>query len=138
MSGNAARLQAIFEITNREPVTVSAPESLKDIWACDVFNIATMENALSKNAVKAMKKTVQTGAAVIVPLQAVHSEVVHSAARMLGIDQRKRNEGTSVFLPGGKQRQQAKLRRHLVNVLHRRAAGTAGPHLKQIKKNSAL
>ncbi len=64
MSGNTARLQAIFEITNREPVPVTTPEPLKDIWACDVFNIAAMENALSKSAVKAMKKTVQTGEAL--------------------------------------------------------------------------
>lgn len=64
MSGNTARLQAICEITNREPVPVSMPDSLKDIWACDVFNIGAMENVLSKNAVKAMKKTVQTGEAL--------------------------------------------------------------------------
>lgn len=77
MSGNAARLQAINEITNRGPVTVSSPEPLKEIWACDVFNIAAMENALSKNAVKAMKKTLQTGAA----LDSATADVVAAAMK---------------------------------------------------------
>ncbi|MDX1491065.1 MAG: glutamine synthetase III [Pseudohongiellaceae bacterium] len=64
MSANTARLQAINEITNRQTTPTSVPDPLKKIWACDVFNIAAMENALSKSAVKAMKKTVQTGAAL--------------------------------------------------------------------------
>ncbi|MCU7834738.1 MAG: glutamine synthetase III [gamma proteobacterium symbiont of Taylorina sp.] len=61
MSGNESRLQAIYQITNRETTPVEQTESLKDIWACDVFNLATMEESLSKNAYKAIKKTVQTG-----------------------------------------------------------------------------
>ena len=61
MSGNEARIQAIYQITNREPTPVSKPDKLVDIWAEDVFNLARMEWALSKNAFKSIKKTVQTG-----------------------------------------------------------------------------
>jgi glutamine synthetase len=62
MSTNNARLQAIQSISSRTPVHVDKPEALGDIWAKDVFNLATMEWALSKSAFKAMKNTVQTGA----------------------------------------------------------------------------
>ncbi|MDP1520083.1 glutamine synthetase III [Porticoccus litoralis] len=64
MSGNQPRMLAIAEINNREPMPVDMPEALSKIWATDVFNLATMEEALSKNAFKAMKNTVQTGAAL--------------------------------------------------------------------------
>jgi glutamine synthetase len=64
MSSNQSRSQAISQITNRVAKTYSQPEPLKDIWASDVFNLATMEEALSKNAFKAMKNTVMTGAAL--------------------------------------------------------------------------
>lgn len=62
MSGSESRAQAIYEITNRVPLAVEKTEKLSNIWACDVFDLATMEEALSKNAFKAMKKTMQTGA----------------------------------------------------------------------------
>jgi glutamine synthetase len=61
MSGNQTRLQAIDQITNRAPLSVNATEPLNDIWAEDVFNLQKMEEALSKNAFKAIKKTVETG-----------------------------------------------------------------------------
>jgi glutamine synthetase len=64
MIGNGSRVQAIHEITNREPAITSQMEQLGNIWACDVFNLAKMEESLSKNAFKAIKKTVQTGAAL--------------------------------------------------------------------------
>ena len=60
MSGNQARLNAIAGITNRKPVDVEMPLPLNKIWADDVFNLATMEECLSKSAFKAMKKTVHT------------------------------------------------------------------------------
>lgn len=72
MSGNETRVQAIYQITNREPLAVKATEPLGKIWACDVFNMAKMEEALSKNAYKAMKRTVETGA----PLDPAVAEVV--------------------------------------------------------------
>lgn len=62
MSGNEYRLQAVNEITNGGAFEAEMTESLNSIWACDVFNLATMEEKLSKAAFKAMKKTVQTGA----------------------------------------------------------------------------
>ncbi len=77
MSGNSSRVQAISQITNREPMKVSQPEKLGQIWAEDVFNLARMEWALSKNAYKAMQKTVQTGE----PLDAATADVVAAAMK---------------------------------------------------------
>jgi glutamine synthetase len=77
MSGNQARLQAIAYITNREPKQSKMPEALSKIWAKDVFNLAAMEEALSKNAFKAMKNTVQTGA----PLDPATADVVAAAMK---------------------------------------------------------
>jgi len=62
MSQNEARSQAVFEITTGEPVVVGKPKSLEEIWASDVFTLLKMEEALSKSAFKAMKKTIDTGA----------------------------------------------------------------------------
>ena len=64
MSGNESRLQAIYQITNRETAAMEKTDPLSDIWASDVFSLATMEDSLSKNAFKAIKKTVQTGEAL--------------------------------------------------------------------------
>jgi glutamine synthetase len=77
MSGNEARLQAIYQITNREPIAVDKPKSLKEIWACDVFSLSTMEECLSKSAFKAIKKTVQTGE----PLNAATADIVAAAMK---------------------------------------------------------
>ena len=62
MSQNEARSQAVFEITTGEPMIVGKPESLEEIWASDVFTLLKMEEALSKPAFKAIKKTIDTGA----------------------------------------------------------------------------
>jgi len=64
MSGNASRLQAVEYITSRLPAAVEQTESLDDIWAIDVFNLAKMEKALSKGAFDSIKKTIQTGDAL--------------------------------------------------------------------------
>ena len=77
MSGNESRIQAIHQITNRETMVVKTPKSLDKIWATDVFNLAKMEEALSKTAFKAMKNTVQTGA----PLDGATAEVVAAAMK---------------------------------------------------------
>ena len=77
MSGNESRLQAIHQIINRQPTPVAQPEPLSKIWATDVFNLAKMEEYLSKNAFKAIKKTVQTGA----PLDPATAEVVAAAMK---------------------------------------------------------
>lgn len=77
MSGNESRVQAIYQITNREPMVLATPEPLSKIWACDVFNLAKMEESLSKNAFKAIKNTVQTGA----PLNAATADIVAAAMK---------------------------------------------------------
>ncbi len=81
MSSNAARLQAIQSISNRQPVAVTMPDALGDIWAQDVFNLAAMESALSKSAFKAMKNTVQSGA----PLDPATADVVAAAMKAWAI-----------------------------------------------------
>ncbi|RCU49573.1 glutamine synthetase type III [Corallincola luteus] len=77
MSGNQARLMAISNITNGSAMDVCTPKLMKDLWACDVFDFAKMEQSLSKNAFKAMKKTVQTGA----PLEPATADVVAAAMK---------------------------------------------------------
>ncbi|HEY5715860.1 MAG TPA: glutamine synthetase III, partial [Psychromonas sp.] len=77
MSGNQTRLKAIEQIANRAPKLVSTPEPLSKIWATDVFNLQKMEEALSKNAFKAIKKTVQTGS----PLDAATADIVAAAMK---------------------------------------------------------
>ncbi|AHK16064.1 glutamine synthetase III [Thalassolituus oleivorans] len=62
MSGSKSRFTAISEISNAAPFATKLTDSLKKIWATDVFSLAQMEESLSKSAFKAMKKTVQTGA----------------------------------------------------------------------------
>jgi len=64
MSGSQSRAEAVFQITNRAPIKVSKPKSLKKTWAADVFTLKKMEEALSKKAYKAMKKTVESGEAL--------------------------------------------------------------------------
>ena len=77
MSGNESRLQAIYQITNREPMSVEPPQSLDKIWACDVFNLTKMEESLSKTAFKSIKKAVQTGT----PLDPATADVVAAAMK---------------------------------------------------------
>jgi len=74
---NTSRLQAISQITTREPMKVTMTDRLGKIWADDVFNLARMEWALSKNAFKEVKKTVQTGA----PLDPATADVVAAAMK---------------------------------------------------------
>jgi len=77
MSGNESRLQSIYQITNRETAEVEKTEPLSEIWACDVFNLTKMEESLSKNAFKAMKKTVNSGE----PLDPATADVVAAAMK---------------------------------------------------------
>ena len=65
MSRNEARAQAVFEITTGQPLPLSKPKTLEEIWAADVFTLLKMEDALSKSAFKAMKKTMETGAPLL-------------------------------------------------------------------------
>lgn len=77
MSGLTPRKNAITEITKRAPKECAMPDPLSKIWATDVFGLAAMEEALSKNAFKAMKKTVQTGA----PLDSATADIVAAAMK---------------------------------------------------------
>jgi glutamine synthetase len=61
VSGNESRVQAIYQITNREPMPVKAPKRLEDLWATDVFTLAKMQESLPKDVFKSVKKTIQTG-----------------------------------------------------------------------------
>ena len=49
MSGNESRLKAVYEITNGESFSAEATKPLSEIWACNVFGLQQMEEALSKN-----------------------------------------------------------------------------------------
>ncbi|MDP5065185.1 MAG: glutamine synthetase III [Haliea sp.] len=77
MTSNQNRVAAIASITQRSPMPVEMPQPLNKIWACDVFSLATMEDSLSKNAFKAMKKTVQTGS----PLDPATADIVAAAMK---------------------------------------------------------
>ena len=77
MSANTPRQSAIEEITTTSPPVIEAGGPLSEIWACDVFSLATMEECLSKHAFKAMKNTVQTGA----PLDPATADVVAAAMK---------------------------------------------------------
>jgi len=65
MSRSESRAQAVFEITTGEHLTVVKPKSLEEIWSSDVFSLIKMEDALSKSAFKAIKKTIETGAPLL-------------------------------------------------------------------------
>jgi glutamine synthetase len=61
VSGNESRMQAIYQITNREPMPPKAAKRLEDLWACDVFTLGKMQESLPKDVFKSVKKTIQTG-----------------------------------------------------------------------------
>ncbi len=62
MTGNAARIQAVQNITNRQPTATTFPEPLSSLWASDVFTLAKMKESLPKEVFKSVKKTIETGA----------------------------------------------------------------------------
>jgi glutamine synthetase len=59
MSGNESRLQAISDITNREPKPAKAPKRLEELWASDVFTLSKMQERLPKSVFKSLKRTVE-------------------------------------------------------------------------------
>ncbi|ELR98205.1 glutamine synthetase III [Gloeocapsa sp. PCC 73106] len=61
MSGNDARVQAVHDITNREPMSMKTPEKLEQMWATNVFNLAKMQASLPKAVFKSIKNTIITG-----------------------------------------------------------------------------
>ena len=56
MSRNQSRIQAIAKIADRAPKLCAMPRPLSEIWASDVFDLATMEEALSKKCVQGDQK----------------------------------------------------------------------------------
>ncbi len=61
MTGNESRVQAIYDITNRETVSVKSPEKLEDIWASHVFSLSKMKAMLPKDTFQKVQKTIQSG-----------------------------------------------------------------------------
>ena len=61
MSRNEARVQAVHQITNREPTPSKAPKRLEEIWAENVFNLSKMQASLPKAVFKSIKNTIVTG-----------------------------------------------------------------------------
>lgn len=59
--GYESRAQAIYQITDREPIPVTPSSRLEDIWAADVFSLNKMKQCLPKAVFKSLKKTIQTG-----------------------------------------------------------------------------
>jgi len=59
MTGNAARVQAVYNITNRPPMPAKTPEALTDLWASDVFTLSKMKECLPKEVFKSVKKTIE-------------------------------------------------------------------------------
>jgi glutamine synthetase len=61
MSGNESRIQAVYEITNREPKPPKTPKRLEDMWASDVFTLSKMQESLPKSIFKSLKRTIELG-----------------------------------------------------------------------------
>ncbi len=61
MTGNESRVQAIYEITNKEPIEAKESNKLEDIWASHVFSLSKMQASLPKGVFKSLQKTVKTG-----------------------------------------------------------------------------
>ncbi|MGL4881716.1 MAG: glutamine synthetase III, partial [Waterburya sp.] len=59
--GYESRTQAIYQITNRQPILAEPPSRLEDLWAADVFSLSKMKQCLPKTVFKSLKKTIQTG-----------------------------------------------------------------------------
>ncbi|MGB5633181.1 MAG: glutamine synthetase III, partial [Waterburya sp.] len=60
--GYEPRTQAIYQITEREAISVKPPETLEDMWATDVFSLNKMQACLPKAIFKSLKKTILSDA----------------------------------------------------------------------------
>lgn len=77
MSGNQARVQAVHQVSNRQPLGAKPPARLEEIWAENVFNLSKMQASLPKPVFKSIKKTILTGE----PLDASVADAVATAMR---------------------------------------------------------
>ena len=59
--GYESRTQAIYQITDREPIPVGPATRLEDLWAADVFSLSKMKQCLPKGVFKSLKKTIEAG-----------------------------------------------------------------------------
>ena len=59
--GYESRTQAIYQITDREPIPVGPVSRLEDLWAVDVFSLTKMKQCLPKAVFKSLKKTIEAG-----------------------------------------------------------------------------
>lgn len=59
--GYESRTQAIYQITDREPIPVGPGSRLEDLWAADVFSLSKMKQCLPKAVFKSLKKTIEAG-----------------------------------------------------------------------------
>ncbi|WP_069790588.1 glutamine synthetase III [Cyanobacterium sp. IPPAS B-1200] len=84
MSGNQSRVQAIYQITNREIKPFNSPKRLEEMWAKDVFTLSKMQECLPKDVFKSLQKTIQTGE----PLDLSIADVVATAMRDWAISKR--------------------------------------------------
>jgi glutamine synthetase len=55
------RVQAIAQVTDRQPLPSKVPQRLEALWATDVFTLSKMQASLPKDVFKSLKKTIQTG-----------------------------------------------------------------------------
>ncbi len=75
--GYESRTQAIYQITDREPIFAEPSSRLEDIWAADVFSLSKMKQCLPKGVFKSLKKTIQAGEQLDVSI----SDMVASAMK---------------------------------------------------------
>ncbi|MGB5635870.1 MAG: glutamine synthetase III [Waterburya sp.] len=59
--GYESRTQAIYQISDREPIPVGPPVRIEDLWAVDVFSLSKMKQCLPKAVFKSLKRTIETG-----------------------------------------------------------------------------
>lgn len=55
MTGNAARVQAIQQITNRTPIKCEPPIKLEEAWATNVFDLSKMQASLQRPSLNLSK-----------------------------------------------------------------------------------
>jgi glutamine synthetase len=55
------RVQAVSQVTDRQPLPVKVPQRLEALWATDVFTLSKMQTSLPKDIYKSVKNTIQTG-----------------------------------------------------------------------------
>ncbi|MBW4465799.1 MAG: glutamine synthetase III [Pegethrix bostrychoides GSE-TBD4-15B] len=55
------RVQAVSQVTDRQPLPPKVPQRLEALWATDVFTLSKMQASLPKDVYKSVKNTIQTG-----------------------------------------------------------------------------